>query len=560
MYNQHDDLIYHLDLCILSYQLYTQTLVWPMDPYYEQMDKKDERRENFMDAVRQSAPDPDGLPRCPDHLDPIRYRYKQINPHRPCFALPETGEWILYNTPAEITRRIGKTYVAKGAPTKIEDITKQNDDDGIKDCDIYCFEGETGGQIEKKQGALSLMGFILVRPLPRNAADYAVHIVFRGSRSGKVSRAMYEGASRIGGWRRGNADWVTDLAYATYCDNHFISSKSQSSSGFAISMQGMLPTILKCLDKIHLAKKKKPSEIYVTGHSLGGALATHFVSAVVQGNGYGYIPSDMRLNKMPSNVQTWPWRDTKLITYGAPWVGDREFETEFNNNFKGNARRVVLGNDIVAKPPHRTSSSSLGILCPLTIHGLPDGVTNFANRGSLCHEPYLIRRALIASATHKEDVPAQTKTAYSNPEAEDYWDVNEPWKIFPVFVNLLEDPHFEIARKQSLSSDFGSRAIEYFKCMNSALDKESSFDRRTSPQQNEIRKVVNQLTLDQIGFGNDLDDIYHTWQDFKKQFNLEEQTHNFLGLISLMRLLAVNSTVTDQNITESGFQYLVDLI
>ena len=34
MYNE---LVYLLDLCTLSYQLHSQTLIWPMDPYYERI-------------------------------------------------------------------------------------------------------------------------------------------------------------------------------------------------------------------------------------------------------------------------------------------------------------------------------------------------------------------------------------------------------------------------------------------------------------------------------------------------------------------------------------------
>ena len=30
-------LVYHLDLSILAYQLYSQSLVWPFDPYYEDL-------------------------------------------------------------------------------------------------------------------------------------------------------------------------------------------------------------------------------------------------------------------------------------------------------------------------------------------------------------------------------------------------------------------------------------------------------------------------------------------------------------------------------------------
>ena len=45
----YDPWIFELDLCILSYQLHSQTLIWPMDPYYEQY--KNERRKKFLEAV-----------------------------------------------------------------------------------------------------------------------------------------------------------------------------------------------------------------------------------------------------------------------------------------------------------------------------------------------------------------------------------------------------------------------------------------------------------------------------------------------------------------------------
>jgi hypothetical protein len=44
--------VYLLDLCIFSYHLHAQTLIWPMDPYYEQMENASGRRERFMTEVR----------------------------------------------------------------------------------------------------------------------------------------------------------------------------------------------------------------------------------------------------------------------------------------------------------------------------------------------------------------------------------------------------------------------------------------------------------------------------------------------------------------------------
>jgi len=45
-------LVYHLDLSILSYQLYAQTLVWPFDPYYEESNNLRWDRARFIEKVR----------------------------------------------------------------------------------------------------------------------------------------------------------------------------------------------------------------------------------------------------------------------------------------------------------------------------------------------------------------------------------------------------------------------------------------------------------------------------------------------------------------------------
>ena len=45
-------LVFHLDLSILTYQIYSQSLVWPFDPYYEAMDS---RRDQVMQGVHDWA-------------------------------------------------------------------------------------------------------------------------------------------------------------------------------------------------------------------------------------------------------------------------------------------------------------------------------------------------------------------------------------------------------------------------------------------------------------------------------------------------------------------------
>src|SRR5262245_6361818 len=88
-----------LDLCILSYHLHNQTLIWPVDPYYEQWSSnlltraQFSRRKGFMSEVHKRATPakyvglrgPSRLNSAPDSnlgLDPIISDYFQINPRR----------------------------------------------------------------------------------------------------------------------------------------------------------------------------------------------------------------------------------------------------------------------------------------------------------------------------------------------------------------------------------------------------------------------------------------------------------------------------------------------
>ena len=110
------DFVDLLDLCTFAYQLHSQTLIWPMDPYYEQWSNTPSlgqfsRREEFMRKVYQVATskNPDykgmrgpaalsGAPQSNEDLDPIISDYEQVNPWRPSVTRPNKVEedWILY--------------------------------------------------------------------------------------------------------------------------------------------------------------------------------------------------------------------------------------------------------------------------------------------------------------------------------------------------------------------------------------------------------------------------------------------------------------------------------
>ena len=309
--------VHLFDLCIFSYHLHSQTLVWPMDPYYEQWSSdwfgrlQPARRKEFMSQVHQFST-PGNYPGLHGpaslkgwtsnlNLDPIISDYSHINPWRPSVIRPnkEKEGWILYNTPQEITSRISTVYMVRYNPAHLppnaavlapsQILARPVGVPGAPGTDwLYCFEGGTGGMPRNNMvPAWSMMGLVLARedntaPAPH---PYDLYIVCRGSRSGdpRLGTAL--------GLGTGNPDWVTDMDFGFgsggVTNMPAISATGSICPGFAASVQTMLPTIMECLQHIQTQKIYAPRTIFVTGHSLGAALAVHFTSAVLLGTTYG---------------------------------------------------------------------------------------------------------------------------------------------------------------------------------------------------------------------------------------------------------------------------------
>ena len=344
-------LIYHLDLSILSYKLYAQTLVWPFDPYYEEIEP---RRDAYMARVREwgdargPANDLDayrgpgslgGFPENKNH-DPILFRYGGVNPWASALSAPQDS-WMLLQTPDDISREIGSVHVCyRRAGGKIDDLaiepvrTAPNAASSSAANVLLAFEGGTGDKGDPDQPpSQSLMGFVLVRQWPDDTGRYDVHVVFRGSRSGSLERAALDAHWDSGGAldkaASGNPDWITDMGYGKV-EFPEISTTGEVHRGFAHAMAAMLPGVMRCLT--HAAELRggaAPESIYVTGHSLGGALAQHFVSAVLQGKGYGPAGAGPA---MPEELRAWPWPQIKLISFSSPRAGDLAFARELTAN------------------------------------------------------------------------------------------------------------------------------------------------------------------------------------------------------------------------------------
>jgi hypothetical protein len=341
-------LVYNLDLSTLAYQLYDQSLVWPFDPYYEELSGKNSDRQTYMnkvqawalnkgaDQLRQrsgigSFRGPGSLGGFPNNAahDPIIYDYSRISPRARSIS-NTVGSWTEYLTPTQITATIKHTYicyrpiggkenaVAFGkAPS--QGLAMANNASNI----LLAFEGGTGDKGERGQPASqSMMGFILVREKTNGAYD--LHVVFRGSRSGNTPRAALKALSDDKA--KGNPDWITDLGYdrlsAAQGASH-VSTIGTIHRGIAQSMKSINPNLFHCLGQVvRLKKSKVPDNIYVTGHSLGGGLAQAFVASILVGNKYGPAGKGKDL---PAKIKNWPWQNIKLISYSAPRIGDASF-------------------------------------------------------------------------------------------------------------------------------------------------------------------------------------------------------------------------------------------
>ena len=569
---KNNELVYLLDLCIFAYQLHSQTLIWPMDPYYERLDDLSGHRKKIMKSLHEHSEKykeyrgPGSFTGLEESgwdtnngLDPIISDYKLIYPWRPGFTNSMPGEWIVYNTPNEITDNIGRVYIAKYSSSagpyhndpqvEVDTLYSKHPNRADATSLLYCFEGGTGSTSSTKEKdfphAWSLMGYVLAEETGNQDGEYNVFIVFRGSRSGELRKMNMVKGMTIG-VETGNPDWMTDLRYEQE-KVIAVNTSVECSLGNALSMKRMLPVIWKCLVETHKAKGGiSPRRVYVCGHSLGGALAVHFTSAV----NFGLVGT------IPKELRAWPWRELKLVTFGAPVVEREPLIGLFNSNGL-NSIRVWLKGDPVAQ----THFDPTEWLTPGLEVGMQFTGKSSFTKGEL-HSPdyiriYLIRhlKALRANTLGSDEEEIDVPFSDAKEDEIDKFDEDVlkkgmvPWKGFKSFQDTLK--YFQVNGKVSdLSNSLNDLNVRYALLLSSL---KYIFNINSDKLGRDNYESLGN-TLKSHGFGTDLPDdkldgliVFLEWwaEEINREEEVSESYRIFLQNCLILVFLGKNQRVLD---------------
>jgi hypothetical protein len=238
-----------LEYCRFIYKAYAQTLAYPMDPFYESHGK-----EGLLKSTRKRVMK---LTNGQSKFDPIEYIFHKVPDPRQgvVYRAGVDDEYILFQ-PRHLDKKIS---VVGGIPLEGEILSCPpiKEPEGQLQC--WHFQGRTGmTKNHPDQGWPSWLGAVIY-----DHAKKTCVIVFRGSRSGSASRAFLQAQAKS----TGNPDWVTDM-------NHWKEIQAEEltlACGFWLAYESCTTSLREAYKEA--TQGETPECIFVTGHSLGGALA-----------------------------------------------------------------------------------------------------------------------------------------------------------------------------------------------------------------------------------------------------------------------------------------------
>jgi hypothetical protein len=418
---------------------------------------------------------------------------------------------------------------------------------------LYCFEGGTGAiddgtqtQTQKQFPLWSMMGFVLARTVTDvelnlstdvqnpKPVSYDIYIVFRGSRSGKLR--LWEAAYK----EEGNPDWVTNWDLTQVIEDREISARGKVCRGFGTSIRTMLPTVVKAMEEIANQKQQPPRYIYVTAHSLGGALACHFTSAVLCGTKYGPKGTG---GQMPDSLKKWPWESVKLVTYSSPVVGDNEFRDNFNKTVQ--SRRIWLDGDYVTQ---EQVNCLVGEPYRISVHHEQTLQEKKVGPQQISHHPYLIRRNLILSwrkaGDDKGKIPDVLPDIPAGTGTEHY---EEPMKYFKHCADVLghlvtikaarPGAHPAIKELFALSELFPDFSEHFRLYLEIFREWEPDLSTTSNAKGNKLQWLMSNLGT--LTGGTSKDTLESYWKT-AKDIQSDEAFFNFIGLCLFLTKLSLS--------------------
>lgn len=249
-----------LEYCRFSYKAFAQSLYFPFDPFFESwgpgLKVLPSARDRLMEHLHKEV----GTTGDECKFDPVEYLLKTTpNPHHSVIYRGGTDNKYILFQPRDLDTQI--------SDAKCFDLQGSQVDGGAtivgKTGRMRCgyFHGRTGmTQNHPSSGWTTLLGAVIYNPAHKSAT-----IVFRGSRSGSGERALLQAQTKS----KGSADWVTDMNHlkGVAVDKY---DGNTMACGFHYAYESCRKSLAAA---IRYAVSGELSAIYVTGHSLGGALA-----------------------------------------------------------------------------------------------------------------------------------------------------------------------------------------------------------------------------------------------------------------------------------------------
>ncbi len=446
----------HIDFCVAAYHLFHQSTVFKMDAWnetlvYDSQTYRNQVLSALRDAVGYSAAHervakyyPQGVQ---PHLEPIAQDYSLMNPTQPVAVYD--GEVYIYFEPQPWMKKISRFSVCKrrdaNAPWNIDSVNGSTGFRHVKNFggtnNLYCFEGATGHQAQGGEGLSSIMGFV-----HWDKENGSVNIAFRGSRSGDATRNFLDGF--LGSV--GNPDWVTDMKFKEFIKETTISNKGMLCAGFARTVLSCLPAITAILKKIYneceLHAPTHINKVTVTGHSLGGALASLMGSALLFGNYREELLTHLlqsharaqRLGEDPAFAKRdsflWALMEPEIFTYASPQIGSQKFASQFDRYNK--FHRILILSDPVTMGGRPMSFDRARH--PKTRTPVRD--PSWYEIDPKMHEPNEIRRGLSTrTSPYWRQYGNFTDLVRNHRDVVAMWRDSFKWDHFTVIANMLVD-------------------------------------------------------------------------------------------------------------------------